>query len=185
MSFPPEELHPDAIRFLTEPRVIASFATTRKDGRPHVASVGYTYDPVDAIVRVVTKPFSQKVRNVEAGSSAALNQIDGMLWIQLQGPARVLHDPASLADAYERFAARYGRVHEGEELTGRAMRDKGVAPGGAPAKASERRGTRKAGQKVAPAPDSRTLPSPIQALKASVKKAAGRKKSSRAGKSRR
>ncbi len=116
MSFPPEELHPDAIRFLTEPRVIASFATTRKDGRPHVASVGYTYDPVDAIVRVVTKPFSQKVRNVEAGSSAALNQIDGMLWIQLQGPARVLHDPASLADAYERFAARYGRVHEGEEL---------------------------------------------------------------------
>ncbi|MBK8071051.1 MAG: ribonuclease R [Ramlibacter sp.] len=76
-------------------------------------------------------------------------------------------------------------VHEGEELTGRAMREKGVAPGGAPAKASERRGTRKAGQKVAPAPDSRTLPSPIQALKASVKKAAGRKKSSRAGKSRR
>ena len=74
---------------------------------------------------------------------------------------------------------------EGEELTGRAMREKGVAPGGAPAKASERRGTRKAGQKVAPAPDSRTLPSPIQALKASVKKAAGRKKSSRAGKSRR
>ncbi len=116
MSFPPNELHPEAIRFLTEPRTIASLATTRRDGRPHVASVGYTFDPIDAIVRVVTKPFSQKVRNVEAGSAAVLNQIEGMLWIQLHGPARVLHDPDSLHDAYERFATRYGRVHEGEEL---------------------------------------------------------------------
>lgn len=116
MSFPPNKLHPDAIRFLTEPRVIASFATTRRDGRPHVASVGYTYDPATALVRIVTKPYSQKVRNVEAGSAGLLNQIDGMLWIQLRGRARVLHDADSLHDAYERFAARYGRVHEGEDL---------------------------------------------------------------------
>ena len=33
-----------------------------------------------------------QVRNVEAGSTAVINQINGMLWLQLAGPARVVHD---------------------------------------------------------------------------------------------
>ena len=64
-------------------------------------------------------------------------------------------------------------VREGEALTSRALRDKGLAPeadedDGVPRKGSSRRSTRKSdeGQKRA------ALPSPIQALKASVKAAA-------------
>ncbi len=64
-------------------------------------------------------------------------------------------------------------VHEGEELTNRAMKDKGVA--GAPAKSSAKRSARKA----APPADRNTLKSPIQVLKASVKKAAAKSKGGR------
>lgn len=116
MAFHPDELSDDAVNFLTVPRVIASLATTRRDGRPHIAAVGYTFDLDRHLVQIVTKPGSQKVRNVQTGSAAVLNQIDGMLWLQLHGTAAVSDDPAVLHDAYERFAQRYGRVHEGEEL---------------------------------------------------------------------
>jgi ribonuclease R len=66
-------------------------------------------------------------------------------------------------------------VREGEELELRAMKDKGVAPGrgaGASAKAAGKRSAKKA----EPAAD-RAARSPIQALKASVKKAASKTKS--------
>jgi ribonuclease R len=63
-------------------------------------------------------------------------------------------------------------VREGEELVNRAMKDKGVgaagaAPSGKPAKTSAKRAAKKAS--AAPA-------SPIQALRAAVKKAAGKSK---------
>ncbi|MBI2747717.1 MAG: ribonuclease R [Burkholderiales bacterium] len=66
-------------------------------------------------------------------------------------------------------------VREGEELTNRALRDKGLSPeeagepNGAPRKASLKRETR---NKKASDASKRALPSPIQALKASVKAAA-------------
>ncbi|HSW20340.1 MAG TPA: ribonuclease R, partial [Ramlibacter sp.] len=62
-------------------------------------------------------------------------------------------------------------VREGEELTQRAMKDKGAAAGGAatPPKASAKRAARK----QAPSPGERER-SPIQALKAAVKKAAAK-----------
>jgi ribonuclease R len=65
-------------------------------------------------------------------------------------------------------------VHEGEELLNRAMKDKGAAsagPTGVPAKASAKRAARKAA-----VPPDRLPASPIQALKASVKKAAAKPK---------
>ncbi|MBX9959041.1 MAG: ribonuclease R [Burkholderiaceae bacterium] len=64
-------------------------------------------------------------------------------------------------------------VREGEELTSRALRDKGLPhgdddePTGVPRKASQKRAQKKAGDA-----GKRALPSPIQALKASVKAAA-------------
>jgi ribonuclease R len=71
-------------------------------------------------------------------------------------------------------------VRDGEDLTARALRDKGVPNGGpgAPVKASSRRGSKKT-----PAAD-RVPRSPIQALQASVKNAA-RKKGAKARKPRR
>jgi len=68
-------------------------------------------------------------------------------------------------------------VREGDDVTSRAMKDKGAAPAGVPVKASVRRAAKAKG-KTSEAPTD-NLPSPIQALKASVKKAAARKKSSK------
>jgi len=73
-------------------------------------------------------------------------------------------------------------VREGEELQSRAMKDKGVgspAPGrssqGVPAKSSAKRAARAARSPAPPA--DRPPRTPIQALKASVKKAAAKSKS--------
>jgi ribonuclease R len=67
-------------------------------------------------------------------------------------------------------------VHEGDELVGRALKEKGVSPSGpagVPAKAS----TKRAARKSAPAAGERAR-SPIQALKSAVKKAATTKSKS-------
>ncbi|KTT23216.1 ribonuclease R [Pseudacidovorax intermedius] len=69
-------------------------------------------------------------------------------------------------------------VREGDDLTARAMRDKGVAPQGVPAKASDKRQSR---QRAESRSATRTNPvtSPIQALKSAVKNAAGKVKKKR------
>ena len=86
-------------------------------------------------------------------------------------------------------------VHEGDELLSRALRDKGVAPGGErgqPAKSSAKRAARQQREQargdaraepLRDAPRGGSRQSPIQALKAAVKKAAS--KASKGGKSRR
>ena len=73
-------------------------------------------------------------------------------------------------------------VREGEELEARALKDKGVtgaagrgAAGGTPAKASAKRGALKGHDAAVPSAE-RAPRSPIQALKASVKKAAAKPK---------
>jgi len=73
-------------------------------------------------------------------------------------------------------------VREGEELEARALKDKGVtgaagrgAAGGTPAKASAKRSARKGHDAAVPLAE-RAPRSPIQALKASVKKAAAKPK---------
>ena len=73
-------------------------------------------------------------------------------------------------------------VREGEELEARALKDKGVtgaagrgAAGGTPAKASAKRSARKGHDAAVPSAE-RAPRSPIQALKASVKKAATKPK---------
>jgi ribonuclease R len=76
-------------------------------------------------------------------------------------------------------------VREGEELTSRALRDKGVMhesaddPRGVPRKTSVKRAARKADDA-----HKRALPSPIQALKASVKAATKKAAAKTKGKSR-
>ncbi len=72
-------------------------------------------------------------------------------------------------------------VRDGEDLTVRALRDKGVPASGqgVPAKASDKRAAKKA------AAAERAPRSPIQALKASVKRASGKNGGAKARKSRR
>jgi F420H(2)-dependent biliverdin reductase len=53
------------------------------------------------------------VRHVRAGRSrVAVCQVEGRRWLTLEGAATVRDDEASVADAVDRYAARYRRPRE-------------------------------------------------------------------------
>ncbi|MGU3433113.1 PPOX class F420-dependent oxidoreductase [Actinomycetes bacterium M1A6_2h] len=106
MASTPSDLNDDALQFLTE-RHLATLATSRSDGTPHVVAVGFTWDSEARKARVITMEGSQKVRNAERGEYAAVTQIDGPRWLTLEGSARILRDKDSVVDAENRYAARY------------------------------------------------------------------------------
>ena len=111
MARTPDALNDAAHVFLTE-RHLATLATTRVDGTPHVAAVGFTYDPDTRTARVITFDGSQKVRNVERGGYAAVTHVDGPRWLTLEGPATVSRERSRVADAEERYARRYRQPKE-------------------------------------------------------------------------
>ncbi|RPA66279.1 PPOX class F420-dependent oxidoreductase [Gordonia oryzae] len=100
------DLGSDALSFLAE-RHLATIATVRADGTPHVAAVGFTYDEATGLARVITSDGNQKVRNVERGGYAALTHVDGPRWLTLEGPARIRREPEQITDAEQRYALRY------------------------------------------------------------------------------
>lgn len=95
-----------ATDFVTE-RHLATLTTTRADGTPHVVAVGFTWDAEAGLARVITDGGSQKVRNVRRTGYAAVSQVAGPRWLTLEGPAEVLDDPESVAEAERRYAGRY------------------------------------------------------------------------------
>jgi PPOX class probable F420-dependent enzyme len=111
----PQDPHapgPGLLEFLTE-RHLATLTTLRADGSPHVVPVGVTYDATTGTARVITSGRSAKARNVREGRSrVAVCQVDGRRWVTLEGTAVVRDDPVSVADAEERYAARYKRPRE-------------------------------------------------------------------------
>lgn len=111
MPATPSSLNADATTFLTE-RHLATLATKRTDGTPHVVAVGFTWDAEAGVARVITRDGSQKVRNAERGEYGAVTQIDGARWLTLEGPARVLRDAESVRDAENRYAQRYRTPRE-------------------------------------------------------------------------
>ena len=104
------------LAFVTE-RHLATLATLRADGSPHVVPVGFTFEatPVGGIVRIITNGPSQKVLNVRRDGRASVSQLDGAQWLTLEGSARVLDDEASVQDAVDRYAARYRQPRENPE----------------------------------------------------------------------
>jgi PPOX class probable F420-dependent enzyme len=102
---------------LTDERLIAFFrerhvctlVTLRPDGTPHAVPVGATLD--GGTVRVITSAGSAKARHVRAAGAAglpvAITQVDGRRWSTIEGRATLRTDPASVADAEHRYAARY------------------------------------------------------------------------------
>jgi PPOX class probable F420-dependent enzyme len=111
---PPAELSAAALEFVTV-RHLATLTTLRADGSPHVVPVGFTWDPEALVARVITSGTSRKARHAAAGTRAVLCQVDGRHWLSFEGPARVLDDPASVADAVQRYAARYRVPRENPE----------------------------------------------------------------------
>ena len=108
MAHDPAALEPDVRAFLTE-RHLASLTTMRADNTPHVVAVGFTWDPDESLVRVITWAGSRKARNVaeRPGSPAAVCQVDGGRWLSLEGTATVTDDPERVAIAVTRYGERY------------------------------------------------------------------------------
>lgn len=97
------------LEFVRE-RHLATLTTLRKDGSPHVVPVGFSYDDVANVVRVITFFPSQKAINARRGCRAAVSQVDGGRWITLEGVARLAtmdDDPDEVRRALEGYAARY------------------------------------------------------------------------------
>ncbi|GAB3660568.1 PPOX class F420-dependent oxidoreductase [Actinocorallia lasiicapitis] len=89
-------------------RHLCTITTLRADGTPHVVPVGVTYDPETGIARVICDGKSQKAKHAaRPGAYAAVCQVDGARWSTLEGTATVTSDPAAVADAVRRYAARY------------------------------------------------------------------------------
>ena len=58
--------------------------------------------------RVITSGESVKAHNAgRPGAVAAICQVDGARWLTISGPVRVDTDPAAIAEAVSRYAARY------------------------------------------------------------------------------
>ena len=101
-----QKLTDDALAFLTE-RHLAMLTTLRADGSPHVVAVGFTFDPVTHIARVITSDGSQKAINAERNRIGVLSQVDGARWLSLEGIASVNREPDAIRDAELRYAQRY------------------------------------------------------------------------------
>ena len=112
MAHDPRALPDDVEAFLTE-RHLATLTTLRPDGTPHVVAVGFTWDPVQALVRVITNGTSRKVAHVRAGSArAVVAQVDRARWLSLEGVPVVSDDPGRVAEAVRRYALRYRQPAE-------------------------------------------------------------------------
>jgi F420H(2)-dependent biliverdin reductase len=104
-------LPPEVLDFLRE-RHLATLTTLRADGSPHVVPVGFSYDPQERLVRVITFASSQKAKNAARGGRAAVSQVDGGRWLTLEGPVRVSAEPGAVARAVAEYALRYRQPGE-------------------------------------------------------------------------
>ncbi len=109
----PDQLTDAALEFLAE-RHLATFSSLRADGTVHVTACGFTWDPEARLARVITSGAGQKAKNASApgGVNAAVSQVDGARWLTLEGVARTVSDPTAVADAEQRYAARYRTPRE-------------------------------------------------------------------------
>jgi PPOX class probable F420-dependent enzyme len=114
MSLDPANLPTGTLEFLAEYH-LASLTTLRADGSPHVVPVGFSYDPDEQLVRIITFEGSQKVANARRGGRAAVSQVDGGRWLTLEGTITASTDPERVAAAIAGYAARYRQPGERED----------------------------------------------------------------------
>lgn len=109
-------ISPESIAEFVTSRHLATLTTLRADGSPHVAPVGFSYDPVTQLARIIASAGTQKVLNIQRlgaseqgglGASVVICQVDGGRWISLEGKAVVTTDPERVDEACARYAARY------------------------------------------------------------------------------
>ena len=107
-TFDPTDLPPRVVSFLTE-RHLATLTLQRRDGRPHVTPVGFTFDQASGLARVITWTDSWKNKHVvrAPGQDVAICQVDGGQWLTLYGTAVATDDAARAAEGVRRYAERY------------------------------------------------------------------------------
>lgn len=112
-SFDPAALPAHVMAFLTE-RHLATLTLQRRDGRPHVTPVGFTFDPDAGLARVITWADSWKNKHVvrEPGQEVAICQVDGGQWLTVYGTAVATLDAERAAEGVRRYAERYRQPKE-------------------------------------------------------------------------
>jgi PPOX class probable F420-dependent enzyme len=106
MGFDPAALPVQVLAFLAE-RHLAMLTTLGPGGQPHVVAVGFTFDPADGLVRIITGGATRKAVNARRGGRAAVGQVDGGRWLSLEGPVTVSADPDRVAAAVAAYTTRY------------------------------------------------------------------------------
>jgi F420H(2)-dependent biliverdin reductase len=103
------DLHnlPSGAVSMLEERHLATLTVMRADGRPHVSPVGFTYDNETRTARVITSAAARKAVLIGSNPRVALCQVDGGVWLTLEGNATVTQEPTAVADAEARYTARY------------------------------------------------------------------------------
>ncbi|NQX10833.1 TIGR03618 family F420-dependent PPOX class oxidoreductase [Microbacteriaceae bacterium VKM Ac-2855] len=99
-------LSAEGLAFVAE-RHLAVLSTFGPDGSIHAVPVGFTFDPEDDTLRIITGGPTRKAWNVRRAGSASVCQVDGARWLTLDGPTVVDDDPDAVADAVRRYAERY------------------------------------------------------------------------------
>ena len=69
MALDIDQLDDSVMEFLTE-RHLATLTTLRTDGSPHVVAVGFSYDPVAQVARVITWHEASMLRSVRSMEAA-------------------------------------------------------------------------------------------------------------------
>ena len=106
MSIVRPQLTATQIDFVRE-NILATLTTLRADGSPHVVPVGFTYDPDQNLVRVITFAKSMKARHAAQGGRAVVSQVDRGRWITIEGAVRLRIEADIVARAVEAYADRY------------------------------------------------------------------------------
>lgn len=108
------DITPEMLAFLSEYH-LASLTTMRADGSPHVVPVGFSYDHVAQVVRIITFASSLKYKNALRGGRAVVSQVDGGRWLTLEGAVSGTDDIVRVAAAVDGYAARYRQPGERED----------------------------------------------------------------------
>lgn len=107
-QFTPDDLGDELSDFLTESH-LGTLTIVKADGSPHVTPIGFTYEPVAQIARVITWSESWKAKHLAAlgDAPAAICSVDGRRWVTLTGVAVVTDDPDAVTEGVRRYASRY------------------------------------------------------------------------------
>jgi PPOX class probable F420-dependent enzyme len=99
--------------FWTERR-LCTVTTLRPDGSPHVVPMGVAIEFEADRAWAITSGSSRKARNIAAtpGARIAVCCLDGARWSTIEGTATISDEPAVVAEAEQRYAARYKTPRE-------------------------------------------------------------------------